>query len=106
MTQVKRNKTTIFEQPENKPIKKVFNRSSNGGREPLPKALQENNIGSILKEQYNPKPLNEKGAENVRDASADRPKKKINQDRLISGVVNGLNFAQMYPKREQKQTMR
>ena len=50
LTQVKRNKTTIFEPPENKPIKKVYNRSSNNGRDPLPKALQENNIGSILRD--------------------------------------------------------
>lgn len=38
--------------------------------------------------------------------SADRPKKRINKDRLTSGVVNGLDFAQMDPKREVKPSAR
>ena len=85
---------------------KVYNRSPNCG-DRVPKALLENNIGSLLKDQYQPRPLTDRGGdENVRDASADRPKKRINRDRLTSGVVNGLNFAQMDPKREQKQSMR
>lgn len=106
MTQIKRNKTTIFEKPESKPVKKVYNRSPNCG-DPVPKALLENNIGSLLRDQYHPKPLTDRaGEENVRDVSADRPKKRINKDRLSSGVVHGLDFAQMDPKRELKPSTR
>ena len=45
---VMRNKTTIFDAPANKPLKKVYSKSPIGGK-PVPKALQDNGLANLIK---------------------------------------------------------
>ena len=92
------HRTTMYDAPVSKTLKKVYSRSPADGRN-VPAALRDSGLGSLLKDQFNPK------SENVeRDFTPTR--RKPCTDKYSQGVVNGLNFAQMDPKKEEKTSMR
>ena len=91
------HRTTLFDEPQSKTLKKVYSRSPAGGSH-IPRALQDSGLGALLKQQFaNP--------ENIeRDPTPTR--RKPVTDKFERGVTNGLNFAQMDPKKEEKVSMR
>ena len=92
------HRTTIFDEPQSKTLKKVYSRSPADGRN-VPAALRDSGLGALLKDQFDPK------SENVpRDITPTR--RKPVTDKYTQGVTNGLNFAQMDPKKEEKVSMR
>ena len=79
------HRTTLFDEPPSKTLKKVYSRSPAEGRH-VPRALQDSGLGALLKQQFQPP------SENVeRDFTPTR--RKPVTDKYTQGVTNGLNFA-------------